>query len=94
MVAGREGNVRICWCWCIANLCVVDKSLFIVFGMFVVISMMCCREGGVDLWFIGVVELVVVVASVDSWDASVVMNFLQRSVWLILVVSSSRRAVV
>ena len=74
MVAGREGSVRVCRCWCIANLCVVDKSLFIVFGMFVVISVMCCRKGGVDLWFFSVVEVVVVAASVESWDESVVLN--------------------
>ncbi len=25
VVAGHQGSVRVCWCWCIANLCVVDK---------------------------------------------------------------------
>jgi len=49
--------------------------------MFAVFSVMCCREGGVDLWFFGVVELVAMAASVESWDASVVLNFLHRSVW-------------
>ncbi len=40
--------------------------MFIEFGMFVVISVMCYRKGGVNLWFFGVVELVAVVASVES----------------------------
>ena len=50
--------------------------------MFAVFSVMCCREGGVDLWFFGVVELVAMVASVESWGESIVLNYLHRLVFL------------
>ncbi len=61
--------------------------------MFAVTSVMCCRKGGTDLWLFCVVELVDVVASVESWDEYVVLVFC-IGLFEFFVISSGQWAVV